>query len=264
MRVKRFLFSALAVVVLTGVMVQSPVDASASALPHGTRLLAGHTWPLNGRLVSPSGTFVAVNVGHGRVEVMRTGHPVWESSVGTGLSSVLGVTSNGSLRIKSRARTSPAGSATSVVVDDEGDLALLNRGGVTTWQAGLHAHVSSSSISPYTRGALYGPTNPSVVCFTCDAAEDTGTAPPSNTLDAGTGVDAMTGDFSTENSLFDAPAIGGGLGITLSYDAQLAQSQPRVRRFGRHLRPRLERPVHGVDQSTERVVAHVNDHSESR
>jgi RHS repeat-associated protein len=35
----------------------------------------------------------------------------------------------------------------------------------------------------------------------------------------------MTGDFSTSNELFDAPAIGGDLTISLDYDAQLAQSE---------------------------------------
>src|SRR6202030_1736812 len=102
--------------------------ASAGVIPRGTRLLIGHAWPVNGRLVSTSGSFVAVNIGHGRVEVTRASHVVWESSAGTGLLSVLGVSSNGTLRIKSSLETtSPAGSATSVVVDDEGDLEVLNR-----------------------------------------------------------------------------------------------------------------------------------------
>ncbi len=176
--------------------------------------------------MSPSGSFAAVNVGGGRVEVMRAGHPVWESTASTGLSSVLDLMPGGSLTLKSsRMRTAPASAATSVVVDNEGDLAILNHGGVPIWRAGLHAHVTSSSISPYTRGAFFGPTNPSVTCFTCIASDITGSAPPSNTLDAGTGVDAMTGDFSTQNSLFDSPAIGGDLAVSLSYDAQLAQSQ---------------------------------------
>jgi RHS repeat-associated protein len=80
-------------------------------------------------------------------------------------------------------------------------------------------------VAPYTRGALFGNTNPSVLCYTCNAASVTGSAPPSNTLDSGTGIDNMTGDFSTSNQLFDASAIGGDLTVSLDYDAQLAQSE---------------------------------------
>ena len=90
---------------------------------------------------------------------------------------------------------------------------------------GLRAHVTSSPIPPYTRGALFGNTNPSVLCYTCDAADVTGAAPPSDALNSDTSVNNMTGDFTTSNTLFDAPAIGGDLSLTLNYDAQLSQSQ---------------------------------------
>ncbi|HEV3267260.1 MAG TPA: hypothetical protein VGZ68_02550, partial [Acidimicrobiales bacterium] len=76
----------------------------------------------------------------------------------------------------------------------------------------------------YTAGALYGGSNSATVCYTCEAANITGTAPPSQSLDVGSGVNTLTGDYSTTNDLFGAaPSVG--LSLSLTYDAQLAQSE---------------------------------------
>jgi len=72
---------------------------------------------------------------------------------------------------------------------------------------------------------MYNGSNQAVVCYTCAAATVSGSAPPSNSLDTGTGVSSLTGDFTTSHTMFDAQAIGTSLGITLSYDAEMAQSE---------------------------------------
>jgi RHS repeat-associated protein len=91
---------------------------------------------------------------------------------------------------------------------------------------------SSTAIRPhfttaypiYTPGELYGGSNAVAICYTCEAANITGTAPPSSSLDAGSGVNALTGDYSTTNGLFgSAPSLG--LSLSLTYDAQLAQAE---------------------------------------
>jgi RHS repeat-associated protein len=85
------------------------------------------------------------------------------------------------------------------------------------------AHTGGTPV--YTAGELYGGANPTAFCFTCQAADITGTAPPSESLDEGSGVSSLTGDFTTSKTLFDALNIGGDLSFTLTYDAQLAQSE---------------------------------------
>jgi YD repeat-containing protein len=77
----------------------------------------------------------------------------------------------------------------------------------------------------YTSGELYGPDNPSAVCYSCDAVNVTGSAPPSESLNAGTGVDSLTGDFSESLPLFNALNDGAPFSLSLSYDAQVAQSE---------------------------------------
>ncbi len=95
--------------------------------------------------------------------------------------------------------------------------------------AGLVANTSSHPLTSgpavYTPGELYGGSNPTAVCFTCEASTITGSAPPSSSLDSGTGVDTMTGDFSTSLSLFSVPTVNLPLALDLTYDAQLAQSE---------------------------------------
>ena len=93
----------------------------------------------------------------------------------------------------------------------------------TQYAGVVGSHTSSSP--NYTPGELYGGTNPVAVCFTCEASDVTGLAPPSESLDAGSGVDALTGDFTTSQTYFDVPSMGGDLSFTLSYDAQLAQAE---------------------------------------
>jgi RHS repeat-associated protein len=71
---------------------------------------------------------------------------------------------------------------------------------------------------------MYGGSNAASLCYTCEAADVTGTAPPSESLDEGTGVDSLTGDFSTTNTLFKASSEI-DFSLALTYDAQLAQAE---------------------------------------
>jgi RHS repeat-associated protein len=101
--------------------------------------------------------------------------------------------------------------------------AMTSPAGASTKSHLLQAHTSSPPV--YTPNELYGGVNPTAVCYTCVAPTVTGSAPRSSSLDGGTGVNSLTGDFSTSNTLFNAPAIGSRLGETLTYDAQLAQAE---------------------------------------
>ena len=83
----------------------------------------------------------------------------------------------------------------------------------------------TSSAPLYTPGNFFGGTNPSVTCYSCQAAKISGAAPPSESLNSGDGVDSLTGDFTTTNALFSASALGSDLSLSLTYDAQLAQSE---------------------------------------
>jgi RHS repeat-associated protein len=184
---------------------------------------------VGGTLVSPSGTYKAQLLSGGRIEILSRGNAVWISSAATGLKGVVVRLSNGAIKIDDAARsshqtvTSPGPSY--LTIENDGDLALISTTGVPVWQGGVRANVTGSPVAPYSPGALFGTTNPSVLCYTCDAANVTGSAPPSDTLDSGTGVNNLTGDFSTSNTLFDAKAVGGDLALSLGYDAQLAQLQ---------------------------------------
>jgi RHS repeat-associated protein len=97
--------------------------------------------------------------------------------------------------------------------------------GVNSVKAGGKVAHFSTSAPLYTQGELFDGSNPSVVCYTCDAAKATGSAPPSESLDGGAGVDPLTGDFSTSNTLFGSAGQSDSLGLSLNYDAQLAQSE---------------------------------------
>jgi hypothetical protein len=97
---------------------------------------------------------------------------------------------------------------------------------VATVIRGATVHESPRTTSQiYTAGELYGGSNPTAFCFTCAASNVAGTAPPSESLNAGSGVSSLTGDYTTSQTLFDAPNFGGDLSFTMSYDAQLAQSE---------------------------------------
>jgi RHS repeat-associated protein len=119
-------------------------------------------------------------------------------------------------------------------------LAQPTLAGATTSSVGVvrHGDVKSrlSGTPVYSPGELYGTSNESAECFTCIAANVTGTAPMSQSLDAGVGVDDLTGDFSASNDLFDSPGVGANLSDSLTYDAQLAQSEiasgPTIEPFG--------------------------------
>jgi YD repeat-containing protein len=91
--------------------------------------------------------------------------------------------------------------------------------------AGAKLHPDFTTTSPlYTQGEMFGGSNSAALCYTCEAADITGAAPPSESLDTGSGVNTLTGDYSTTNNLFgSAPGVGLSLGLT--YDAQLAQAE---------------------------------------
>ena len=218
-------------IVIAAVVPATMAGASAvSSKAPPSRLYAGHSLGVGGQLTSPSGAYVARVLTGGRVEVLKHGRVAWISNPGTGLANIITRASNGALRLVTShvvARVSGASSTAPsyLTVQNDGELALISKSGVPIWHGGKRANVSGSPVAPYTRGALFGGTNPSVLCYTCQAANITGAAPPSDTLDSGTNVNNMTGDFSTFNTLFDAPSIGGDLTLSLSYDAQLAQDE---------------------------------------
>jgi RHS repeat-associated protein len=85
------------------------------------------------------------------------------------------------------------------------------------------AHTGGTTV--YTPGELYGGSNSTALCFTCEASNITGTAPPSESLDNGSGVSTLTGDYSYSLNLFNGPGFGTAMSDTLTYDAQLAQSE---------------------------------------
>jgi RHS repeat-associated protein len=85
------------------------------------------------------------------------------------------------------------------------------------------AHTGGTPV--YTPGELYGGSDSVALCFTCEASNITGTAPPSESLDAGSGVNTLTGDYSYQLNLFNAPGFGSSMSDALTYDAQLAQAQ---------------------------------------
>jgi RHS repeat-associated protein len=95
--------------------------------------------------------------------------------------------------------------------------------GSTSQQAGGKEAHFSTSYALYSQGEFYDGSNPSAVCYTCTAADITGSAPPSESLDGGAGVDPVTGDFSTSNTLFGGAGQTNSMGLSLNYDAQLAQ-----------------------------------------
>ncbi len=222
----------LLVAVLAAVLVVAmvtPLSAGAAAprtSESPSRLYVGSTLRPGAQAESSSGVFRVDVLRGGQVEVLKSGRVTWKSGA---VAEIARAVTQGSPKPTRRVASHEKGAGAVTVpayltIENDGDVALVAKSGVPMWQGGLRARVSGLSESPYTAGAFYGDTNPSVTCYTCAASDVTGSAPPSDTLDSGTGVEPMTGDFSTSNPLFDAPAIGGDLSLSLSYDAQLAQS----------------------------------------
>ena len=220
---------------LTGsLIINSTFAGAATSSLHivvsSSRLYVGASLPIGGVLASPSGRYKAAVLKNGAMQVSSRGRAIWTSNAGSGLRIVLTREPDGALTIVAPRRTSHVSrrsvsrAPSYLSVQNNGDLALYTKTGVILWQSGPRAQLASAT-SLYTPGELYASSNPSVICYTCQASVITGAAPPSNTLDSGTQVDAMTGDFSTQLPLFSAPAIGATLSLSLGYDAQLAQSQ---------------------------------------
>ena len=204
---------------LTLVAVPAGAAATTSQSVRGTRLYMGHVLRVGATLVSPSGTYTMVVEPREKLRIVHHGTTVWTSDKNSNLAEFTSFRGGGlAIRTPNKAKRSY------LALQNSGNLMLYTATGRPTEQVGPHAGVSPLSQAPYSANEFYGGSNPSVACFTCAATNMTGVAPPSNNLDAGTGVDNLTGDFSAANDLFDAPAIGGDLGLTLTYDAQLAQS----------------------------------------
>jgi YD repeat-containing protein len=85
------------------------------------------------------------------------------------------------------------------------------------------AHTGGTQV--YSPGELYGGSDTVALCFTCEASNITGTSPPSESLDKGSGVNTLTGDYSYSLNLFSAPGFGTSMSDALTYDAQLAQAE---------------------------------------
>jgi RHS repeat-associated protein len=229
-RVRRFgslLVTAVAAALIISMFTPLTAGATASPTSHSSRLYVGSTLRPGAQSTSTSGVYQVDVLTRGRVEVLKHGHVAWRSGAVSEIAHAMttGI-SDSTHRVASNAITDSAATAPSyLTMQNDGDVALVTKAGVPKWQGGLRARLSGLTEAPYTANAFYGDTNPSVTCYTCYASEVTGSAPPSNTVDSGTGVNAMTGDFSTSNALFDAPAIGSDLSLSLGYDAQLAQSE---------------------------------------
>jgi RHS repeat-associated protein len=106
--------------------------------------------------------------------------------------------------------------------------ATIDPGAISAFRHGIRsalrtAHTGGTQV--YTPGELYGGSNSVALCFTCEASTITGTAPPSASLDEGSGVSTLTGDYSYNLNLFSAHGFGTSMSDALTYDAQLAQAQ---------------------------------------
>ena len=207
-----------------------PAIAAGASTAAPSRIYVGQIFSIGETVSSASGVYSATMLSKGEVQIKKDGRVVWKSGASLRSSHVFSSAASGGLKIVASKvfshRQAHAKKITPsyLTVLNNGDLALIAKSGIPIWQVGRQAHLATSS-SIYTPGELYGSSNPSAVCFTCEAVNVTGSAPPSNTLDSGTQVDNLTGDFNTSLDLFKAPAIGGSLSLSLSYDAQLAQSE---------------------------------------
>jgi RHS repeat-associated protein len=82
----------------------------------------------------------------------------------------------------------------------------------------------SASTTPLSPGELWGPSNPAEKCPGC-AAVSLMSEDSAESIQPGQPVNPETGDFTTSLSLFSAPAIGGSLDMSLTYDAQRAENE---------------------------------------
>ena len=216
-------------------------SAATSMTGNSSELHLGGSLQQGQALTSPSGAFSATLQSDGNLVVENNGNPIWASGTSSTSPSfnALELKSNGDLGVFSSIGNELWSAGTSgddssyLVMRNSGALSLVSGTGLTLWSSesssGSRSPRSSPRTSPspvvYTPGEFYGGTNPSALCFTCQAVDATGTAPPSSSIDSGAGVDSLTGDFTTSTSLFDARALGSDLAVTLSYDAQLAQAE---------------------------------------
>jgi RHS repeat-associated protein len=104
-----------------------------------------------------------------------------------------------------------------------GPNALVGPGGTQ-----LHIQKASDDLgtfTPYSPGELWGGQNLIEQCLPCQLQTASG-KPEGQSLQPGQQVNPATGDFSFNQSLFSVPAAGGAnLGVTLTYDAQEAETQ---------------------------------------
>lgn len=210
---------------------------SASATTYPTTLLVGQSLSQGGELVSytgskPSTYYYAILQNDGNFVVyyhQSTGNTAkWATGTNNGYKLTLQRDGNLVLTNSSNSPVWAAGTegeaSYSLLMQTDGNLGLWTsfNNAVWSWVTGL---ISQPTAGAYVPGELYGGSNSGELCYTCSAAQISGAAPPQLTLDSKTGVNNVTGDFSTTNSLFSAPAIGGSLGLSVTYDAALVQAQ---------------------------------------
>ncbi|MBV9661610.1 MAG: hypothetical protein JO337_10685, partial [Acidimicrobiales bacterium] len=93
------------------------------------------------------------------------------------------------------------------------------------------AQLIDSPANPYLPGELWGGGSPVEDCWYCDPSGLIAHSGSQSTK-PGQPVDPMTGDFSSQLRLFDIPALGGNLDMTLTYDTQRADNSTSGGTFG--------------------------------
>lgn len=222
------------------VSVTSPVAASSSVVRTLPTSLSRGSVLLNGQsLRSNSGSYVATLTANGQLAVTHNGSTSWVGgrSDPSSTSSTLTFQSSGNVTVRTSSgietwsTNTSSTDASRLLLTNVGTLKVLSSTGTTLWTSGPQSGRSARVIRPHTPPVVYTPeeffggANPSATCFTCQASIVTSSAPPSNSLNSGGGVNTLTGDFSTSLKLFSASAVGPNLAVTLTYDAQHALEQ---------------------------------------
>lgn len=83
---------------------------------------------------------------------------------------------------------------------------------------------STFALSPYTDGEFWGGGSPVERCLACTVSQ-VANAPQGQSTKPGQNVDPDTGNFSSSYTLFSDPSVGGNLGVTLTYNSGLAQTE---------------------------------------
>lgn len=81
------------------------------------------------------------------------------------------------------------------------------------------------TFATYQPAELWGGGAPADTCFVCNSVTADGVGSAATSVDPDNDINPATGDFSTTNTLFSAPAVGQDLELQLSYSSQEAQTQ---------------------------------------